>query len=306
MSDPKAFETPILLIIFNRPDTTRVVLQRIREVKPKRLFIAADGPRPNSSTDAELCAQVRQETLKGIDWGCEVKTLFQDKNLGCRKGVATAIDWYFSQVENGIVLEDDCLPDPSFFGFCRSMLAKYADDERIMHVSGDNFQDGRKIGEASYYFSRYNHVWGWASWRRAWKHYDLEMKTYPEFRRRNMMAGLWPDEAQRRCWTRIFDRAHAGSVNTWDYQWEYAILAQNGLCILPNVNLISNIGFRADATHTKADSDMAAMLVGSIESELRHPTVVAPDAEADRRTHRKIFHVSLLRKILNRLIALKK
>ncbi len=300
------YDVPILFIIFNRPDTARVVLARLRELKPTRLFIAADGPRPGNASDAARCAQVREETLKAIDWDCEVKTLLRESNLGCRKGVATAIDWFFENVEQGIILEDDCLPDPSFFPFCREMLERYRDDERVMHVSGDNFQDGRKVGGASYYFSRYNHVWGWATWRRAWQHYDLVMKTYPEFRQRSMFAGVWSDADQRRYWRRIFDRAHAGAVNTWDYQWEYAILAQNGLCILPNVNLISNIGFGADATHTTGASDVADLGTKAISFPLTHPAIMAPDAEADRRTHYKIFYVSPARKVLNRLAALLK
>lgn len=293
------FETPVLLIIFNRPDTTRVVFDKIKEIKPKYLFIAADGPRLDKIDEKEKCLMTR-EIIKEIDWDCELKTLFREENLGCRLGVSSAIDWFFGNVEEGIILEDDCLPNDSFFKFCANLLKHYRYDERVMHISGDNFQDGIKRGNGSYYFSKFNHVWGWATWRRAWDLYDLEMKTFLKFKSLNLIQNVWPDKIRQNYWLKIFELAYQKKINTWDYQWEYAILKNNGLCILPNYNLVSNIGFGSEATHTKNSSSLANMKTEEL-TEIIHPNFLLVDDKADLYSFKKIFSQNVFVKIFNRL-----
>jgi len=223
-------DTPILLIVFNRSDTTRQVFKAIRQARPRQLFVAADGPREGVDGDGALCAAARS-VATAVDWDCAVQTLFRDENLGCGLGPSTAISWFFENVEAGIILEDDCVPDPSFFRFSEELLERYRDVPRVMSISGDNFLRGRRRGAASYYFSRYPHIWGWASWRRAWQYFDYE--TIPEELRRHI----------------------------WDWQWRLSVEKNRGLAVAPNVNLVSNIGCgAADATHTTIKDERYADL----------------------------------------------
>ena len=246
--------TPVLFLIFNRPDTTKKVFESIRESKPTRLYIAADGARKDKVGEAELCAQTR-DVIKKVDWNCEVKTLFRDENLGCKNAVSSAINWFFENEEVGIILEDDCLPNQSFFLFCQTLLNYYRDDERVMHIGGANFLDGKIIGDASYYFSNIHHIWGWATWRRAWKYYDLEMKSYEKFIEDGILKKLYPELSYQQLWKDMFGKIKNGKLNTWDYQWTLSIWEHGGLGIIPNQNLISNIGFSTQATHTNENNN---------------------------------------------------
>lgn len=292
-----AFSTPIVLIIFNRPTVTQLVLNEIRKIKPVKLLVIADGPRPGWEGDGEKCAAARR-IIEQVDWECQVLKNYADVNLGCKKRVASGLDWVFGMVEEAIILEDDCLPHPAFFPFCQQLLARYRDDQRIMTISGNNFQYGQKRTSHSYYFSRYAHVWGWATWRRAWQTYDVDMNLWSEVR-----AGQWlfdilgskrVDVQGGQCrfdvmgsmkaieyWYKIFDATYGGRIDTWDYQLLFASWLQNGLHILPNVNLVSNIGFGTDATHTKTVSRCANMSVEEVKFPLQHPPFIIRDAAAD-------------------------
>lgn len=292
--------TPVAFIIFNRPDTTERVFAEIAKARPPKLLVVADGPRANRPDEAEKCA-VTRDIIKRVDWDCKVLTNFSDVNLGCKRRVSSGIDWVFEQVPEAIILEDDCLPHPSFFRFCEELLERYRHDTRIMAISGDNFQFGQKRGDYSYYFSRYNHVWGWASWRRAWQHYDVNMGKWPEARDGKRLAGILGDARQRRYWTDMFERVHRGLIDTWDYQWTFACWIQNGLTVLPNVNLISNIGFGADATHTHKVSAYADMRIEPVEFPLRHPEIILSQLEADAYTARGSFSNSFTSLVLHKL-----
>lgn len=281
------FDTPILFLIFNRPDTAQQVFDVIRKMRPGKLFIAADGPRPLIPDDREKCEKTR-EIIKQVDWDCEIKTLFREENLGCGKGPVAAIDWFFKYVERGIILEDDCLPDLSFFTFCEELLNRYEKDEKIMMISGDNFQFGERRGDSSYYFSRYNYTWGWATWRRAWKLYDFEIKTYPEFKKNNKIQGIWRENNVQKYWTQIFDEVYGGSEHIWDYQWTYAIWQNNGVSIVPNVNLVSNIGFGNDATHTKKNNFFSNLKSEEILN-IKHPVIIEIDQKADKYYNKKVI-----------------
>ena len=272
------FEVPILFLIFNRPDTTKVVFEKLREIKPKYLYVAADGPRASKEGEAELCGQTRA-VIEDIDWDCEVKTLFREENLGCKAAVSSGIKWFFENVEEGIILEDDCLPSLSFFCFCQEMLEKYRHDTRIMHISGEN-PINREICSKSYYFSRIPHIWGWASWRRAWNLYDVNFQGFETFIKFNMIQNVFEQKEAQEYFNRIFTRVKNGEINTWDYQWTYALFVNNGLSINPMKNLVSNIGFgHQEACHTSDNAKCANRETFEID-EINHPLFVCPSKQA--------------------------
>lgn len=296
-----SLHTPVALLIFNRPDTTARVWEALANARPPKLLVIADGPRPDRPGDAEACAMAQRITER-VDWPCEVQRNYSETNLGCAKRVSSGLDWVFQQVEEAIILEDDCLPDPTFFPYCDELLARYRDDERVMAISGDNFQGGHKRTRYSYYFSIFNHVWGWASWRRAWRHFDLAMSRWPEFRDGEGLADLFRDHGAARYWHDIFERAHRREIDTWDYAWTFACWSYSGLTVLPNINLVSNIGFGELGTHTKSGGPGAALPTHAMQFPLRHPPAVRRDRAADLRTQRRHFQPrpSLVRRALLR------
>ncbi|MFH2069165.1 MAG: hypothetical protein ABII89_06875 [Candidatus Omnitrophota bacterium] len=295
-----SLKTAVLFLVFNRPDATRLVFAEIRKARPEKLYIAADGPRKDRAGEFENCRAAR-EVVGQIDWECEVHTLFREENLGCRMAVSSAIDWFFQDVEEGIILEDDCLPNQSFFLFCRELLVKYRNDTRIMHIGGVNFQFGCVRGDGSYYFSGYSHIWGWATWRRAWVYYDVKMKMWPRFREQNQIANLLKDRSTQRYWLKYFQAAYEGKIDTWDYQWMLAVWSQNGLTILPSVNLVSNIGFGKGAAHATNKNDrFANMETGNI-SEIIHPSFVITNKEADMFTFKTHFQRTLFARVKNKM-----
>jgi len=267
-------------LIYKRPDTTARVFEALRNIQPAQLFIAADGPVSEKPQERERCEAAR-EVASNIDWKCDVKKLFREKNLGCKIAVSSAITWFFENVEEGIIIEDDCLPDPSFFWFCRELLQYYRNDKRIMMISGNNFQNGITRGTGSYYFSKHPHIWGWATWRRAWEKYDVNMATYPLFEKENRLANIFENSYEQRYWYRLLNKTFRGEIDTWDYQWFYAVWEQNGLSITPNVNLVSNIGYGRQATRTKKDqNDLANLKTHSLD-KIIHPKSVVTNKDAD-------------------------
>ena len=271
---------PILLVVFNRPDHTRQVLERLRQVRPDTLYIAIDGPRTNHKTDV-INVLACKELVGEIDWPCAIHTLFRDENLGCRRAVSSAIDWFFQHVEQGIILEDDCLPDHTFFEFCRILLKKYEDETTIMHIGGTNLYGGLTWGVDSYFFSKIPHVWGWATWRRAWALYDVTMRDYPAFKDAAEIEKIVTYPPSRSYWKFSFRNTYSGIIDTWDYQWAFAIWKNQGLSIIPNQNLITNIGFGATATHTVDDSEYANLPSIPIDiNNMSHPRLIALNAEA--------------------------
>lgn len=248
---------PVLVIAFNRPAHTRQILEAVKNAKPTKIYLALDGPRSQNTND-EKSRQEILETFKSINWDCEVDTLIRTNNLGCKIGVSSAITWFFEHEEQGIILEDDCLPSTDFFGFCGDMLERYKGEESIMQINGVNYQHGQHRGSADYYFSRIPHVWGWATWRRAWKLYDIEMNGLEDFFDQDIYKSIINYKNARKFWEPSLTATKQGEVNTWDYQWVFSIWKNNGLTIMPNYNLISNIGFDQLATHTTAYNDNVA------------------------------------------------
>lgn len=295
-------KSPVLFLVFNRPDTTQRVFRSIRAAKPPRLFVAADGPRPEIPGENSLCNKAR-EVADTVDWPCEVHTLYRDINLGCRAAVSGAIDWFFASESEGIILEDDCLPNPSFFQFAETLLDRFRSDERVMTVASQHFHRDAHTPTHSYFFSRYTHCWGWATWRRAWQHYDLEMALWPSLRDTDWLLSVGDGSRLfRDYWTHVFDLVHAGKIDTWDYQWTFSCWAQSGLTALPSRNLVTNLGFGAGATHTgDANSKLANLPLETLEFPLRHPPAMVRDVAADRWSDRNVFDIGLRSTVAQRL-----
>jgi len=287
---PQPLNTAVLFLVFNRLDTTKQVFEAIKEAKPPRLYIAADGARTDKEGEAEKVTAVRDFIMQNIDWECDVENLFRDENLGCKYAVSGAINWFFDNEEMGIILEDDCLPSQSFFWYCEELLARYKDDMRVWHISGDNFQKGVKRGDGDYYFSKFNHIWGWASWSNRWEKYDVKIKNFSNFNETNLIKNIFENKKQQDYWSNIFLKVSRGEIDTWDYQWTYAVLANSGLSILPNNNLISNIGFGEGATHTSdLESEFSKLSKEDIPIPMSHPAYILANRAADEVTSRTMF-----------------
>jgi hypothetical protein len=284
-------KTPVAFIIFKRQDVTERGFEVIRQVKPRKLLIIADGPRVDRPGEAEECAATRA-VIERVDWDCEVLKNYSEINLGCAKRVSSGLDWVFDKVEEAIILEDDCVPHPTFFRFCEELLDHYRDDERIMVIAGNNFQFGHKKIENSYYFSRYNHCWGWASWRRAWQHYDFAMKLWSEVRDKGLLKDLLLDSQAVDYWTKIFQATYDGQIDSWAFRWTLACWVQSGLTILPKVNLVSNIGYGQGATNTTTSNKFDNMPVEAMNFPLQHPPFMLRDVKADAFTQKNNFSFS--------------
>lgn len=291
-------QSAVLFIIFNRPDTAIRVFEQIRLAQPQRLYVTADGPRKSSPHDEELCQQTR-EIVNKIDWDCEIKTRFNKDNKGCRNNVSTAIDWFFDNETEGIILEDDCLPANSFFKFCDTMLEKYRFDTRIRHITGCNLQFGKRWGNASYYFSNRTHVWGWASWKRVWDEYDLNLVKYDCNQVTDAMKNIYDDDLVAEAWAHIFREVKAGRINSWAYPLDFVNFFNNGLVIIPNQNLIANIGFNADATNTFDKSSIYANIPLIEIDEIEHPAFVVPQKQADLSIINRDFDIAKKRRKKN-------
>lgn len=274
------FDIPILMLVFNRPDETQRVFDAVKLAKPSKLYVAADGARAQNPED-ETLSQKTREIFKQVDWPCEVKTLYREQNMGCGPAVSGAISWFFEQEEMGIILEDDCLPSIDFFRFCKTMLHHYKDDERVMQVCGSNFQRGITRGDASYYFSMFSFIWGWATWRRAWQHYDFTLSNIHNDNELNLEY-YTSHKGLKRYWKQTFLFSKKQVFNTWDYQWGLTILKQKGCSLVPNVNLVTNIGNTDNSTHGSADdtSWTVNQVVGNL-GDIKHVTEVKMNREAD-------------------------
>ena len=286
-----AFPEPILILAFNRPDRVRELIDTLRPLRPSTVFLAVDGPRADHPADADLVQQTR-ECIDLIDWDCQTHTRFLPENLGCGKAVSSAIDWFFAHVDRGIILEDDISPGEQFFDFCAELLEYYRDDDRVFAISGCNFVPSEiPEQQASYRFSALTHVWGWATWRRAWRHYNFDMR---DWRSRLPLRPRWKamggDTGGFVYWTAVFDWMRWGKIDTWDYQWTLAQMAAGGLTATSNANLVENVGFRDDATHTVSKPSFVRD-IEPLAKPLVHPEV-ARDLTADRWVRARVLQVS--------------
>lgn len=289
-------QNAVLMLVFNRPDVTEKVFQAVRAARPPRLYIAADGPRLNRPDDEVKTAEVRN-IFAQIDWPCDVKTRYLAENLGCRLAVSSAIDWFFGLEEQGIVLEDDVLPTPGFFSYCDLMLERYKSDERVYSIVGNNLVEPWFKSEDSYFFSKVFFVWGWASWRRAWTHYDVNMASWPAIKEGTLSLPFMPSNSLHRAyWRLVFDLAYKNQISTWDHQWTYAHWKNEALSVTPSGNLVRNIGFGADATHTSGSDPEYIRRLRLIEefNPLQEPSIVEDNSHHYQYMANHVLGISIL------------
>jgi len=299
-------QTPVVLCIFNRPDTTERVFAEIAKAKPPKLLVVADGPRPDRQGEDAKCAAARA-IIEGVDWDCEVLKNYAEENLGAGRRISSGLDWVFSMVNEAIILEDDCLPHPTFFRFCEELLERFRLDNRVMTVNGSNFQFGGRRREYSYYFSRYPNSWGWATWKRAWRLYDFEIKLWPELQQGGWLKDILGERRAVNYWENIFNLMFKGQIDTWDYQWIFCCWINNGLSITPNVNLVSNIGCKDDATHTTNINSIHANLnVTEMDFPLHHPPILVRDDLADSFLQHSHYRFAILVRIIIKLTTIKR
>lgn len=292
--------TPVVFVLFNRPETTARAFEQIRAARPGRLFILADGPRADHRADRARCEAARA-VVDTIDWPCEVTRDYADTNLGIKTRVGAGLTAVFGEVDTAIILEDDCVPDPTFFRFCDELLARYADDPRVMTISGGQFLPDAESGGPSYRFSRQPLIWGWATWRRAWAHYDGTMHDWPRLHAERWLDRRLESGREREYWSYLFDRDfHLGAMANWDYAWQFACWQADALAIHPTHNLVSNIGFGADATHCTDPRHVGASVpTRPMAFPLTHPPAVVRDVEADRALEERLFSGQLGRLLAN-------
>ncbi|MBU3668626.1 MAG: hypothetical protein FGM57_01510 [Candidatus Taylorbacteria bacterium] len=296
-------KSPILFITFNRPEKTEQVFSVIRVYQPEKIYIASDGPRDNKPGEAELVARTRK-IFDTIDWPCTVIRIFRETNLGCKRAVSESITEFFKHEEMGIILEDDCMPNPSFFEYCTEMLLKYKENESIFHVNGTNLLPASDLQNVptSYYFTKNIHIWGWASWRRAWNQYDIDMKDIES--QEQHIISQFENKKTGYFWISLFKHIRDKNINTWDAQWVYSILKNNGIGIAPCVNLIKNIGFDASATHTTAvekDSPYIKETESMDTTHIIHPETIQVRSDLDTKIVRRLYIQTITQKILYRI-----
>lgn len=283
-------QAPVLFLTFNRPQHTRVALERIRQARPVRIYVHCDGPRPHVTGDEEKVAEVRTIIKDGIDWDCEMIAFFRTDNQGLRQGVYSALNWFFTTEPYGIVLEDDCVPDLTFFQFCEEILDRYKDDEQVMHIGCSNLAEDYTAGlEASYVFSRFSFVWGWAGWRRAWQKMSPDLEGLDKFVQSNSINNFLDDPKAQAYMLDKFHATQHRENNSWAYAWFYSILKNDGLCIVPKLNLVQNTGVgEAGATNTTVRNEKARLRAQPISFPLVHPQSRKPDPALELR----FFHLS--------------
>lgn len=292
------FQVPLLLLIFNRPDTLQKVFDVIKKIKPLFLFIAGDGPR---SEEEIIIVSTTRDIINQIDWECNIQTLFRNSNMGCKLSVSSAIDWFFDHNEMGIILEDDCVPHLSFFKFCEELLIKYKDEKQVMQISGYSAMNRVKLKE-SYYFAKFGPIWGWASWRRAWKHYDVRMKKWEGIKENKLYKQYCDSKLEEKWRNHLYNKVYNEKINTWDYQWSFAKLINNGLSIIPVNNLVYNIGFGENATHTKNIVHQKIQNNMGINFPLQHPESIRRNKKLDKKYFNQIILKGYLNGIINKII----
>ena len=274
-------ETPVVFLVYNRPVETRRVFERIRQARPSRLMVVCDGARPHSADDSERVAAVREIIDIGVDWKCDVSRNYASENMGCRNRVASGLNWAFEAVEEAIILEDDCLPDPSFFTFCEQLLQRYREDTRIMHIAGTNFATPHVSVKESYWATFHAPVWGWATWRRAWKHYDFMMETWDA--RINEISATFANAWERQFWLSDWERLRNNieDATTWDIMWNFTLRSLGAFSLVPSGNLVENIGIGANGTHTNGELAHLRLRAGNAPRILRHPIRLTPSRFRD-------------------------
>lgn len=309
--------TPVVFCIFNRPNETARVFEAIRKARPSKMYVVADGPR--TASEKNLC-DVTRKIIDSADWPCSVEKNYSDVNLGCKKRIASGLDWIFTHEAEAIILEDDCLPNENFFSYCETLLNQYRNDVRVFHISGSSFlKSPNQFGnDGDYYFSAIPQIWGWATWRRAWQKYDLTLSAWPEFQKTQRLKNIFGNPVVSEYWEYVFERMYQNKYDTWDIAWTFTIVHENALAITPKINLVSNIGYGTSATHTKntrKGAHLANLPTYPIGIPLKNPPTVTRNIIADEYIFEQVFNikntprkkmVSLLKKYLPKIYILLK
>lgn len=288
MEPVTGFETPVVLIIFNRPGHTMAALEAIAAVRPRTLLVIADGPRPARPDDIENCRASRA-LLDRVDWDCDLRTDFAETNLGCGRRISTGLNWVFAQVDRAVILEDDCVADATFFPFCAELLARHCDDQRVRTIAGSSFLAGRTRNEWSYRFSQLHDIWGWATWRRSWQRVDMTMSQWPAVRDGGWLLDILGDARLARFWGSRFNRAYDGDIDTWAYPYLFSCWLDHSLAITTNRNLITNHGAGESATHTSVQASYMGQPAQAMPFPLAHPPFTVCDLVSDRETFRRRY-----------------
>ena len=286
-------DVPILLLVWKRPKHTKRVIDSIKKISPKKIYISCDGPIEDNQENKLLIEKVRKVIFKEINWKCNIYTNFSKYNKGCKSAVVDGINWFFTYEDEGIIIEDDCLPSIDFFYYCESLLEKYRNDERIWSICGNGYQNDLSQNKESYFFSKYTDIWGWATWKRCWKFYDPDIESWTNNRNQPLFKDLFNCPRELRYWNKIFDKLYyKKKPDTWDYQWQYLCFIKSGLSCMPFVNLVQNIGFGKDATHTQEDPfKFASNLkeVGKLNFPLKHPSEFIASSVCDEKLQKLFF-----------------
>ena len=282
------FNIPIAYFIFNRPDCTKKSFSIIRDQKPKKLLIISDGPRSENLDDKKKCKECL-EIVSQIDWPCDIKTNYSDINLGMKERNITGLNWAFSIEEELLILEDDNLPTNEFFKFVEEIVPIYRNNEKIFQITGVNWQDGNFRGDGSYYFSKYNNLWGWVTWRRNWKKYDVKISAWPDYKKSDNWKKKCPNNIERYYWEKLFDEFYSKEINSWAYAWLFSAFYNNRLTITPNVNLVKNVGLHGDGTHEFKNKNSLMKPYGKIKFPIIHPKYIEENFRADEYTFNNIF-----------------
>lgn len=266
-------QIPILLLVYNRYEGTEKLIKILNKIKPKKIYIAADGPKLNNIIDIANCSRVRKLFDK-INWRCKIYKKYNNYNLGCKESITRSLNWFFSKVKEGIVLEDDCLPNKSFFRFCNVMLKKYRYNNKIFCISGSNYSKNTKI-KSSYYFSKYPHCWGWASWRRAWKYNETNISFWPKYKKTDIWKKLHTNYIEKIYWEKIFNTTYNNNFNSWAYPWTLSVWKKNGLTIIPKKNFITNIGIGKNTENSFFRNSNDVYKSHSIKKINKHPRIIS-------------------------------
>ncbi len=295
------FKTPVAIFGFNRPSLINQVFERVREVKPQQLFLILDGPRVNTPDDLTKCNMVK-EILSRVDWPCETLRNYSKTNMGCRRRISSGISWVFEHSEEAIILEDDCVPDLTFFKFCAELLARYRNDSRVGMIAGhiEHF-DPPRVNGCSYYVDHFTTIWGWATWRRAWAKYDAELTNWPLAKEQDILMRVLKKQRYVKSWTRMIDRVCEGKTDTWDTAWAFTLFYENWLCVHPKQNLVTNIGCGSDSTHTiNVTSQWANQPTVPMDFPLVHPAHLIPDLWSEKRVQETLYSPSITKRIMSR------
>ncbi len=286
------FNIPILLLTWQRNKEVEALISKLRKINAVNLYINSDGYSLNKKNSKQIdkILETRSTILKNIDWDCKLQIKFNNKNLGCKNSVIEAINWFFENEESGIILEEDCIPDISFFYYCAELLKKYKNHKSIGCITGVNFQNNQKVSDSSYYFSKYNHCWGWATWKDKWEIFDKDINFWPKMKsQKEWEIDKSMKEEERNYWEKVFENSYLNLIDSWAYPWLASLWYKNKLTITPEYNLVSNVGFDGLATHTKNRFSRASNQKTYSLKKIIHNSAIKINIKADRYTFKNHF-----------------